>query len=218
MLHPPYTLMVLSFAAVGAVLAPTISLLVLGATLAAYFLGLGVGAHFLDQLPGMGSRYVRHWPSWALWAGGLGGVAAGVGIGVLGAWVRLGPPFLAWVLVQGLCALGYPLAPVFRGVFHRDSVFAVSWGSLPFLTSYYAQSGTISLAALAVAAVFAGAAVVEIRMSRWSRRARKGVPAPGGGLTPRLPSRVPDRVLQILSVGTTVVAFGLLAARLLAGS
>jgi hypothetical protein len=172
MLHPPYTAMVLSFVVVGAVIVPGWSGWVLSATLAAYFLGLGVGAHFLDQIPGMGSSYVRHWPSWALWAGGLSGVAAAVGIGVVGAILVLGPTFLLFVVVQGVAALGYPLAPLFRGALHRESVFAISWGSLPFLTSFYAQARTITLLSIVLACAFAGLAVAEIRLSRISRARR----------------------------------------------
>lgn len=56
LLHPPYTLMVLSFVVLGAALAPAISWAFLMGTLIAYFLGLGLGAHLLDQIPGMGSR------------------------------------------------------------------------------------------------------------------------------------------------------------------
>jgi hypothetical protein len=223
MLHLPYTSMVLSFTVVGAAVSPKFSWTILLATLGAYFLALGIGAHFLDQLPGMGSSYVRHWPSSALWVIGLAGVAGGVGIGVLGALVLLGPTFLLLVLVQGVCALGYPLTPVFGGLLHRDSVFAVSWGSLPLLTSYYAQSGQISVESLILAAAFAVVAVVEIRVSRKSRemrsRASWGQPTPAG-VQNRAPPvfRRPDRILQTLSIGTTLVAIGLLAVRVIPGA
>jgi hypothetical protein len=220
MLHLPYTSMVLSFVVVGALLSPRISWSVLTGTVLAYFAALGVGAHFLDQLPGMGSRYVHHWPVWALWTVGLSGVATGVAIGISGV-ILLGEPLLLpLVIVQGLCALGYPLAPLFRGVLHRESIFAVSWGSLPCLTSYYAQSGTISIVALLIAAAFAGVALLEIRVSRRSRELR------GLALTDRAepPSslgrvasefRGPDRILEVLSLGTTLLAIGLLAGRVL---
>jgi hypothetical protein len=222
MLHLPYTLMVLSFAVVGAAIAPRFSWGILLATLGAYFLALGIGAHFLDQLPGMGSQYVRHWPNWALWLVGLGGVAAGVVIGVAGALLVLGPSFLALVAVQGLCALGYPLAPIFGGVLHRDSVFAVSWGSLPFLTSFYAQSRELSLASLLLAGAFAAIAVVEIRTSRRSRemrrRARSASDLGEDARTRGPPAFLgPDRILQGLSLAIVVVAIGLLTYRVLPG-
>jgi len=48
LLHPPYTLWHLSYVAVGAGLAPRLDWAVLGLTLAAFLLALGIGAHALD--------------------------------------------------------------------------------------------------------------------------------------------------------------------------
>jgi hypothetical protein len=219
MLHLPYTLMVLSFVVIGATIAPAISLLLLGGTVLAYFLGLGIGAHFLDQIPGMGSRYVRHWPDWALWTGGFIALGGAVAIGVIGAVWYVGLPLLLFVGFQGVCALGYPLSKWFGGLFHRDSVFAVSWGSLPFLTSYYAQTGAISLESVLIAATFGVVAVLEIRLSRASRqlRAKTRSAAPDHSLAPT-PTRLRflgfDRALQVLSVVTILVAVALFAGRL----
>ncbi|MCI4352629.1 MAG: hypothetical protein L3K14_04495 [Thermoplasmata archaeon] len=218
MLHLPYTSMVLSFVVVGAVASPRLSWTLLLVTLLAYFAALGVGAHFLDQLPGMGSHYVRHWPPWALWTVGLVGVTIGVGIGIVGSVLLAAPALLVFVLVQGICALGYPLAPLFGGLLHRDSVFAISWGSLPCLTSYYVQSGALSLESLLLAAGFALLAVAEIRVSRWSRELR--LPGPGvaaAGAAVPVPDaaafRRPDLLLLALSLGTTLVAVLLLVGR-----
>ncbi len=222
MLHPPYTLMVLSFAVMGAALSPRFSVAVLVATLAAYFLGLGVGAHFLDQITGMGSRYVRHWSDRTLWTWGLAGLGGAVAIGVLGAWLVVAPGLLVFVAVQAACAVGYPLAPIFKGVLHRDSVFAVSWGSLPFLTSFYAQSGVITAPAVLLAGVLAAIAVAEIRISRISRRLRRIAREREESGAARLepgprPYRRPDAVLQGLVLGTGLMALGLLAGRFLVG-
>lgn len=218
MLHLPYTSMVLSFVVVGAVLSPRFSWVLLLGTLAAYLAALGIGAHFLDQLPGMGSQYVRHWPPWALWTVGLAGVAAGVAIGLVGSFLLALPGLLIFVVIQGICALGYPLAPLFGGVLHRDSVFAISWGSLPCLTSYYAQSGTLSLGSLLLAAGFALVAVAEIRVSRLSRELRRARPVDSPfssvGQVPDPPAfRRPDMLLLALSLGTTLFALILLASR-----
>ena len=223
MLHLPYTAMVLGFVTVGAVLAPRFSWVVLAGTLAAYFLGLGVGAHWLDQLPGMGSRYVRHWNDTSLWTAGLAGVGGGVALGALGVWLLREPGLAGFVLVEGFCAVGYPLAPVFRGVFHRDAVFAISWGSLPFLTSYYAESASLSPVVLALAALPGLVAVAEIRASRRSRELRKagatvsgGVEEPGRSTSVRL--RSSESFLRLLSFGTVAAAGALLVVRLVLGA
>lgn len=223
MLHLPYTAMVLSFVVAGAAVSPRISWTVLGVTLLAYFLALGIGAHFLDQLPGMGSHYVRHWPTWTLALVGFGGVGAGVVLGVVGAFLVLGPTFLLFVFVQTIGVLGYPLAPLFHGVLHRDSVFAISWGCLPFLTSYYAQSGqVVSAVSVALAAVFAAIALAEIRVSRSSRQLRRRAQeedrSSGTARTPETPEFLrPDRVLKALSLGTVVVSTGSLVVRVIVG-
>lgn len=222
MLHPPYTLMVLSFVIMGAALSSRFSAAVLLATLAAYLLGLGIGAHFLDQITGMGSRYVEHWSNRSLWTIGLASLAGAVAIGVAGAVLVVGPGLLPLVGVQAACAVGYPLAPVFRGALHRDSVFAISWGSLPFLTSYYAQSGTVTVPALLFAGALAAVAVAEIRTSRISRnqrrieRERRTADAPGLDSV-RQSYRLADSALEALVASTALMALGLLARRVLAG-
>jgi hypothetical protein len=52
LLHPPYTAWHLSYVAIGATLAPHFHADRLGAAAAAFFLGLGVGAHALDEWQG----------------------------------------------------------------------------------------------------------------------------------------------------------------------
>jgi hypothetical protein len=222
MLHLPYTVMVLSFVVIGAAVAPHLSWTVLAVTVVAYFLGLGIGAHLLDQLPGMGSHYVRHWPPWALWLGGLSTISVAVGIGVYGAFYLGSWGLLLLVTIQAVCAFGYPLAPVFKGYLHRDSVFAVSWGALPFLTSFYVQTLTITVAALFLAATFAAVAVVEIKVSRLARELRaeaRAAPIAEGDFRPTTPPRFRrlDAALQALAAGTVLLSVGLLFSRLSVG-
>jgi hypothetical protein len=52
LLHPPYTLWHLSYVAIGAALAPHVEVERLVATLVAFFLAVGIGAHALDELNG----------------------------------------------------------------------------------------------------------------------------------------------------------------------
>ena len=52
LLHVPYTLWHLSYVAIGAALAPNFETKRLVAALVAFFLGMGVGAHALDELQG----------------------------------------------------------------------------------------------------------------------------------------------------------------------
>src|ERR687888_2204627 len=52
LLHPPYTLWHLSYVVIGAAIAPEWRPGRLGIALGAFFLGLGIGAHALDELHG----------------------------------------------------------------------------------------------------------------------------------------------------------------------
>ena len=52
LLHAPYTAWHLAYVAIGAALAPSMDWGVLGLTLLAFALALGIGAHALDELKG----------------------------------------------------------------------------------------------------------------------------------------------------------------------
>src|SRR5436853_2003151 len=83
LVHPPYTLWNLSYVTIGAALAPEWRPLRLGAGLAAFFLGLGVGAHALDELRDrpLGTRISDR----VLWALAAVSLAGAVAIGVVAA-------------------------------------------------------------------------------------------------------------------------------------
>jgi len=173
MLHLPYTGMVLCFVVLGAVFSPTVSWSLLAIMLTLYFVGLGIGSHFLDQISGMGSKYSQSWSNRSLWAGGLAAIVGATAIGLWGSYYFLGPAVTALVGLQAFFAVAYPLAPVFRGWFHGDGVFAFSWATLPFLVSFVAQSGTITLLALLTAGVLGAVGLLEIRLSRRARADRQ---------------------------------------------
>jgi MFS family permease len=83
LLHPPYTAWHLSYVAIGACLAPALDEGRLGAAAAAFFLGLGVSAHALDELKGrpLATRIPRR----VLVALTVVPLAAAVAIGIAGA-------------------------------------------------------------------------------------------------------------------------------------
>src|SRR5690242_2493631 len=60
LLHPPYTAWHLSYVAIGAAAGPTLHAGRLGATLGAFFLAVGVGAHALDELHGRPLQTALH--------------------------------------------------------------------------------------------------------------------------------------------------------------
>jgi hypothetical protein len=144
-------------------------------------------------------------------------LGSAVSLGLVAAIWFVGPLLLVLVALQALCAIGYPLATWFGGALHRDSIFAISWGSLPFLTSFYAQARTLTSVSLLVAAIFAAVALLEIRLSRTSRRLREVSRATvDPGTLPR-PFRRADLALQSLSLGTVLTALGLFIGRVVIG-
>ena len=150
LLHPPYTLWHLSYVAIGAALAPHFRSGLLALTALAFFLGLGIGAHALDELHGRPLE--TRIPVWALaaLAGGTIAAAAGIGVGVAVArdlWLL---PFVAF---GSFVVVAYNLE-LFGGRFHSDSWFALAWGAFPLLTAYFASARTIAPEA-ALAAAFA---------------------------------------------------------------
>ena len=148
-LHPPYTAWHLSYVAIGAALTPAFSLSRLIPTLTAFFLAVGVGAHALDELRGGPEDADADAVLVALSAASL---ALAVGIGVVGAAV-VDPWIAVFVVVGSFLVLAYNLE-LFDGRFHTDRWFALSWGSFPVLTGFFAASGTIGLPVL-LGALFA---------------------------------------------------------------
>src|SRR5207253_8741888 len=83
LLHPPYTLWHLSYVAIGAAAARRLAVGRLGASLVAFFLGVGLTAHALDELGGR--PLGTHISSRVLVAIAAIGLAGAIALGVLGA-------------------------------------------------------------------------------------------------------------------------------------
>ena len=150
LLHPPYTAWHLSYVVLGAALAPQWRPGVLGLALAAFFLGMGIGAHALDELQGrplqtrIGRRMLLVLATLSL----LGAAAIGIATAF---YTSLG--LLVFVAVGSFIAVAYNLE-LFGGRFHGTLWFALGWGALPVLATYFAAAETIRAEAVA-AAIFA---------------------------------------------------------------
>jgi hypothetical protein len=150
LLHPPYTAWHLSYVVIGAALAPHWRPGVLGLALAAFFLGMGISAHALDELQGrplqtrIGKRMLIALASGSLLAAAVIGVVTAL-------YTSLG--LLVFVAVGAFLAVAYNLE-LLGGRFHGTLWFALGWGALPVLATYYAAAETIRAEAVA-AAIFA---------------------------------------------------------------
>ncbi len=165
LLFLPYTGMVLSFSAIGSMLANRVYWERVVAIVAIYFFGLGIGAHALDAL---GSRVIKPWGTFftrgQLWAMAIASLALAYGIATYYV-IRYVPLLLTMALCEGFFVFAYNLE-WFQGWFHTDKWFVFSWGFLPVLAGYIMQTNRISVEALAVAVSTAFFSLIEIRASR----------------------------------------------------
>lgn len=174
-LHLPYTAMSMSFLAIGFGIAGVTRWDVFAWILVAYFLGLGIAAHAFDQLPGMGSSYVKHLTPGELLTIGLAAVGAAVMIGIywmldLGAW------HLLWIIpLQTFFVVAYPVSKFMYGIFHDDFWFSISFGFIPVMAGYYINTLSFNSEFIPWAAIAALISAIEITLSRYVRKWRKNV-------------------------------------------
>jgi hypothetical protein len=220
LLHPPYTLWHLSYVAIGAALAPGLTVDRLLVALAAFFLAVGIGAHALDELHGhplqtrISDRTLIGLSAVSI----AGAVALGVYASVAyTAW--LAPLVAAGAFI--VCAYNLEL---FGGAFHSDFWFAVAWGSFPLVTAYLAVAERISVEAL-VAAVFAGfLSLAQRRLSTQVRTARRRVVAVSGTIelaggqrepvTAATLTSAPEGALRAMTIAVVSLAISLVLLRL----
>jgi hypothetical protein len=165
LLFLPYTGMVLAYTIMGALLADHIYWDRAGAIVLIYFLALGIGAHALDAL---GSTGVKPWGSILspvlLWCLALSSILIAYGIGLY--YIVNATPLLTPIaMAEGFFLFAYNLE-WFKGTFHTDAWFALSWGALPVLAGYVIQTNRVSLAVLVVAMAMGLLSLVEIKASR----------------------------------------------------
>jgi hypothetical protein len=170
-LHPPYTAWHLSYVLIGAAIAPRFHLERLLATLIAFGLAVGVGAHGLDELRG---RPLRTGISSPVLAGvSIAAICGAVALGALGI-AQVGWGLLAFILMGVFLVTAYNLE-LWHGRFHNDTTFALAWGSFPVLTAYYAQAGTVRPAVVAAAAFGYGLSRAQRVLSSEARDIRRRV-------------------------------------------
>lgn len=169
LLHPPYTAWHLSYVLLGGLIVRSVNWGILGATVLAFFLAVGVAAHTLDELRGrpLGTTL----PSWSLGLAAAVALAGATTVGVIGV-VRIGPGLIGFVVVGAALVVGYNLE-LFGGRIHTDLGFALAWGAFPVLTAAYAQARNIPPAALALAAAAALMSGAQRALSTPARSLRR---------------------------------------------
>ncbi len=228
-MHLPYTSMVLSYVLIGAGLSPAMQPVRVVLTLIAYFLGLGLSAHALNEL------HARHWIEAlnrhellllftlplvvALLIGAYGMLVlyrAGSGS------VLFPLMLLGFVGLEAFFLFAYNLQ-IFKGRFHSDLWFALSWAALPVLISYFVNALTISPSAIIVSAGAAATAGIEINLSRWCKDFRRKSQLTElhfkDGTVQSLSTRQlilnPEKALKLIVVAVDLMGLGLMAFRVL---
>ena len=226
-LHLPYTSMVLSYVLIGAALSPTLFADRLALTLLAYFLGLGISAHALNELN------TRHWAillsKTDLQIAFLLPLLGALSIGLYGVQVMykvsngalLPPSILAlFIVLETFFLLAYNTNYA-NGKFHGDVEFAFAWALLPFLTSYYVHSLTIPVGVVLIAVALGATAMIEINLSRWCKNFRRKsnvveVRFEDGTLLPISTVSLiknPEKALKLIVIVVDLLGLGLLLVR-----
>jgi hypothetical protein len=219
LLHPPYTLWHLSYVAIGAALAPRFDAGIMGLTMLAFFLAMGIGAHALDELTGRPLRTRISSRTLVVLAATSIAAAAAIGIAVA---VQRDLWLLAFVAAGSVLVVAYNLE-LFGGRLHGDVWFALGWGAFPVLTAYFACAEEVRVEAIAAAAFAALLSHAQRVLSTPVRDVRRRVAAVGGriewldGRTESLDAdslkRVPEQALQTLSAAIVLLALALVLMR-----
>jgi hypothetical protein len=220
LLHPPYTAWHLSYVAIGAAVTPRFYGYRLVWTLVAFLLGLGVGAHALDELHGrpletrLSDRTLA-----TLETLSLAGAAA---VGVIGA-VTISMWLLVFVAAGVLLAVAYNLE-LFGGRLHSDLWFAFGWGAFPALTAFWVQAEGLRAGGVLVAAACLMLSAAQRRLSTPVRELRRRTISVSGqqrlkdGRVVELDAaRVAapmEAALMACALGMVLLAGGLVVARL----
>ena len=179
LLHPPYTAWHLSYAVIGAALAPRVQASRLIATVLAFFLAVGLAAHALDELRGRPLR--TRIPSSALVAVVVVGLAGALALGVVGVY-RVGWTLIPFMVAGPVLVIAYN-AELFGGVMHTDFGFAAAWGAFPVLTGYVAQAGSLAVAPVLAAGGAFALSSAQRRLSTPARNIRRRAVRVEGSIT-----------------------------------
>jgi hypothetical protein len=210
LLHLPYTLWHLGYVVIGASLAPQLPVGRTALTVLAFFLGLGVCAHALDELHGRPLQ-TRIWtPVLVVLAAAslVGAVAIGLGVAIAhDLWLLPFIGFGAFIV----CAYNLEL---FGGGFHNTLWLALAWGAFPILTAYFMAADTIRGEAVLAAAFGALLICAQRALSTQVRDVRRRVAAVSGTIE-RPDGRVEEITRESL-IGPAEIALKFIAASVVA--
>jgi hypothetical protein len=220
LLHPPYTLWHLSYVLIGVAMSPVIYFDRSVWVIVAFFLGLGLGAHALDETMGnpLRTKISKKW----LYSIGFGSLSIAIFIGAYFV-LKLSILILPFVAIEAFFAVAYNLE-MFEKRFHTDIVFALSWGSIPFLTGYFVNALSLGIASLVMALGIGLLTYVQRTLSTEARLFRRKLEAvesinlKNGETVPMTSKELispAEKSLKALTVMIFAVAIALLLVRIM---
>lgn len=165
----PYTLMVVSFAAWGSLVVDFV-LERLVAICILYFLAIGISAHCLDAI---GST-VKPWgnlPKKRLVVISLIALSIAFSIGLYYAFLDSPLLFVIGIL-EGFFLFAYNLE-LFKGKFHNNLIFVISWGILPVLAGSAIQTNSISFEVVIASGIAGAISYLLIKTSKKYKESKK---------------------------------------------
>jgi len=200
MLFLPYTGMCVSFTIIGSILAEMVYWDRVLAISIIYFLALGVGAHALDAIGSKRKPWGDILGYRLLIVLALTSIALAYAIGIY--YILSYVPLLSIIaIIEGFFLLAYNLE-WFKGLFHNNISFSISWGALPLIAGYVMQTNSISLNALLASVVTALVAYTEIRISRTYKELKRSEDYNNRDHVIKIQRY--ESILKLLSLGTIV--------------
>jgi hypothetical protein len=214
LLHPPYTLWHLSYVVIGISLAPIVYPPRSIATIVAFLLGLGIGAHALDET--MGNPLQTKLSKANLYLIGFSSLAIAVGIGVYYSFT-LSFLLLPIVFAETFFAICYNLE-MFGKKLHASWVFSLSWGMIPLISGYFVNSLSITLPIILISIAAGMLTYIQRVLSTSARFVRRKLWQNGNLSSVQLESSKEllvssERVLKILNVSIVLLAIALALGR-----
>ena len=199
MLFLPYTGMCISFVVWGGLISGSPDYEKVAILVLIYFVGLGIGAHVADNI---GSKKIKPWgdlftkkQSWIIILTCLG---FSYGLGLY--YALLYAPMLVIIgIIEGFFLFAYNFE-LFRGMFHKNYWFALSWGVLPFIAGFVMQTNTITLVSLFLSLIPFILSYIEIRISRLYKYNKRNN-------NKSLITYQYEVYLKLLSIGTIALTF-----------
>ncbi|MDN5847835.1 MAG: hypothetical protein L0H53_16345 [Candidatus Nitrosocosmicus sp.] len=204
LLFLPYTGMCISFVVWGSLIAGSPNFERLAILVLIYFVALGIGAHVADNI---GSKKIKPWgdvfnkrQSWLIILACMG---FSYGLGLY--YALLYAPLLIFIgIIEGFFLFAYNFE-LFKGLFHRNYWFALSWGMLPFMAGFVIQTNSITPICLFFSLIPFILSYIEIRISRLYKYNKRNN-------TKRSETYQLEILLKLLSIGTISLTFILLFA------